>query len=86
MKGEVALIDALWANRENLKSSKYHNAVISYIDKLDKGELRIAVKDDTGKWQVNETAKKAVILYFLIAKMTKTEIPPFEFHDKIPLR
>ncbi|MEZ4985310.1 MAG: DapH/DapD/GlmU-related protein [Saprospiraceae bacterium] len=35
---------------------------------------------------VNDWVKKAVILYFPIAKMETIEVGPFEFHDKIPLK
>lgn len=79
------LINEFWNDR-TLKNSDRHRAVVEdYIARLDKGEIRVAEKRGD-KWQVNEVAKKAVILYFQIAKMTKTEIPPFEFHDKIPLK
>ena len=79
------LINEFWNDRTLKDSYRYRQAVEDYIIRLDKGEIRVAEKKDD-KWQVNETVKKAVILYFLIAEMTKTEIPPFEFHDKIPLK
>lgn len=47
--------------------------------------LRVARKEETG-WKVNDWVKKAVILYFPIRKMETIEVPPFEFHDKIPLK
>ena len=55
------------------------------IEKLDKGEFRVAEPTDNG-WRVNEWIKKAVILYFPITKMETVEVGPFEFHDKIPLK
>jgi 2,3,4,5-tetrahydropyridine-2-carboxylate N-succinyltransferase len=55
------------------------------IDKLDKGELRVA-EPLNGGWQVNEWIKKAVIMYFPIQKMETIEVGPFEFHDKIALK
>ncbi len=79
------LIEEFWDDRTLQTSERHKQAVEQYIALLDKGEIRVAEKKDD-KWQVNETVKKAVILYFLIAEMTKTEIPPFEFHDKIPLK
>ena len=61
------------------------HAIYSVIDKLDKGELRVAEPSNTG-WIVNEWVKKAVILYFPVQKMKTIEIGPLEFHDKIPLK
>ncbi|HYW95209.1 MAG TPA: 2,3,4,5-tetrahydropyridine-2,6-dicarboxylate N-succinyltransferase, partial [Bacteroidales bacterium] len=52
---------------------------------LDKGNIRVAEKT-AGGWVVNQWIKKAVIMYFPISKMETIDIPPFEFHDKIPLK
>ncbi len=49
------------------------------------GILRVAQKEPDG-WKVNDWIKKAVILYFPIRKMETIVTPPFEFHDKIPLK
>ena len=49
------------------------------------GKLRVAQPTENG-WQVNEWVKKAVVLYFPIQQMETIEVPPFEFHDKIPLK
>jgi 2,3,4,5-tetrahydropyridine-2,6-dicarboxylate N-succinyltransferase len=57
----------------------------SVIDALDRGEERVAVPSQVG-WQVNNWAKKAVVLYFLIRKMEVQEAGPLTFHDKIPLK
>ncbi len=79
------LINEFWENRNLKTNTQYRDAVKKYIALLDAGKIRVAEKSGN-KWQVNEVVKKAVILYFLIAEMTKTEIPPFEFYDKIPLK
>ena len=55
------------------------------VEQLDRGELRVAYKNGDG-WKVNDWVKKAVILYFPIRQMEVIEVPPFEFHDKIPLK
>lgn len=82
---DSVLIEEFWNNRE-LKTSKLHRkAVENCIAALDSGKIRVAIKNaDT--WEVNEMAKKAVLLYFLIAEMKVSDIPPFEFYDKIPLK
>ena len=59
--------------------------VSGVIDLLDAGELRVAEKVD-GEWIVNQWAKKAILLYFRHTRMETTELGPFEYHDKIPLK
>ena len=74
-------IDALW---EELDPSRA-GAVEEAIAALDRGELRVAEKrgDD---WVVNEWVKKAILLYFRLRKMEPSEVGPFTYHDKIPLK
>lgn len=78
-------IEEVWENRLLLKEPKYLEAVESVIEYLDKGRLRVA-EPNGDKWIVNEWIKKAVVLYFPTRKMETIEVPPFEFHDKIPLK
>ena len=79
------IIEKAWENRALLNDDKIKQTIRKIIDKLDKGEVRIAEKINS-KWIVNEWIKKAVILYFPIQKMKTIEIGPLEFHDKIPLK
>jgi 2,3,4,5-tetrahydropyridine-2-carboxylate N-succinyltransferase len=79
------LINEAWENRELLKNQNVQKSVEEIIELLDKGKLRVAEKVN-GQWKVNQWVKKAVILYFPIRKMEVIESPPFEFHDKIPLK
>ncbi|RLD25167.1 MAG: 2,3,4,5-tetrahydropyridine-2,6-dicarboxylate N-succinyltransferase [Bacteroidetes bacterium] len=78
-------IDAAWDNRDLLHDTDVQHSIFEVIDQLDNGSLRVAEKEDGG-WKVNDWIKKAVILYFPIRKMESIEVPPFEFHDKIPLK
>jgi len=78
-------IETAWEKRELLKNRDVQEAISKVIDQLDRGILRVAEKGDSG-WQVNDWIKKAVILYFPIRQMETIEVPPFEFHDKIPLK
>jgi len=82
---EQQLIEQAWDNRELLKNEDVRTAIRNTIEKLDKGQIRIAEPKD-GQWIVNEWIKKAVILYFPICEMQTIELPPFEFHDKIALK
>jgi 2,3,4,5-tetrahydropyridine-2-carboxylate N-succinyltransferase len=55
------------------------------IAALDRGELRVAEKQD-GDWVVNEDAKRAILEYFKLRKVEPQELGPFEYTDKIPLK
>ena len=87
-------IEKAWDCRDLLGEKIYAAAVEDVIAALDKGDLRVAeplaatdTDSDTEKpWQVNQWVKKAVLLYFSLAKMQVLETGPFEFYDKIPLK
>jgi 2,3,4,5-tetrahydropyridine-2-carboxylate N-succinyltransferase len=55
------------------------------IAALDRGETRVAEPVD-GDWRVNEEAQRAIGEYFRLRKLEPTELGPFEYHDKIPLK
>ena len=79
------IIENAWDNRNLIHEADTQTAIRSVIEKLDKGEFRVA-EPVAGGWQVNEWIKKAVILYFPIQQMETIEVGPFEFHDKIRLK
>lgn len=79
------IIEKAWTDRELLKSEEIKAAIRQVVEKLDKGQLRVAEQHPDG-WKVNEWIKKAVILYFPIQHMETIEVGPFEFHDKIALK
>ena len=79
------IIEAAWDDRGLLGEKSVQEAIHEVVDQLDRGVLRVAQKESEG-WKVNDWVKKAVILYFPIRKMETIEAPPFEFHDKIPLK
>ncbi|MFM8742529.1 MAG: 2,3,4,5-tetrahydropyridine-2,6-dicarboxylate N-succinyltransferase [Cytophagales bacterium] len=78
------LIEKAWENREILKEGSVQDAIRQVVEKLDKGEIRVA-QPQGENWVVNEWVKKAVILYFPIQQMQNLEVGPFEFYDKIAL-
>jgi 2,3,4,5-tetrahydropyridine-2-carboxylate N-succinyltransferase len=78
-------IEKAWEDRSLLRQQETVEAIRSVVEKLDKGELRVAQPTEGG-WLVNEWIKKAVIMYFPIQQMETIEIGPFEFHDKIALK
>lgn len=85
MMEQRKIIETAWENRELLKDAGVQSAIGEVIEMLDNGKLRVAEKVGS-EWKVNNWVKKAVILYFPIRKMETIEVPPFEFHDKIPLK
>lgn len=79
------IIEKAWENRDLLKEIEVQSTIRDVIEKLDKGEIRVAEPAGT-EWQVNEWVKKAVILYFPIQKMETIEVGPFEYYDKMQLK
>ncbi len=79
-------IEQAWEDRSLLKEKKTRDAVAEVMELLDKGIIRVAEPTDDGEWKVNDWVKKGVVLYFPLQKMETIEVPPFEFHDKIPLK
>lgn len=85
MEKEINIINLAWENRVLLNETATQNTIRSIIEKLDKGELRVASPTNEG-WIVNDWVKKAVILYFPIQQMETIEVGIFEFHDKMKLK
>ena len=82
-------ITALWEARDDLASvmpeAEARHAVHQAIELLDSGEARVAeVVGDVVV--VHQWLKYAVLLLFRLARMDVTEVGPFEYHDKIPLK
>ena len=65
-------IEAAWSERDTISSSttgKARDAIEETLEALDKGKLRVAQKTKDNIWQVNQWAKKAVLLGFRIKDM-----------------
>ncbi len=82
---EKEIVENAWEKRELLESKEVTGTIEAIIDKLDRGEIRVAEPSENG-WKVNDWVKKAVILYFPIRKMEISEAGPLEFHDKMSLK
>jgi 2,3,4,5-tetrahydropyridine-2-carboxylate N-succinyltransferase len=81
----IQTVENAWQDRSLLSQTDVQAAIRGMISALDVGEIRIAIPTNGG-WEVNEWAKKAVLLYFLIQKMETIEIGKLSFYDKIPLK
>ncbi|MFL2793955.1 MAG: 2,3,4,5-tetrahydropyridine-2,6-dicarboxylate N-succinyltransferase [Paracoccaceae bacterium] len=65
-------IEAAWSIRDTISPSttgKVRDAIEETLEALDKGKLRVAEKTNDNVWQVNQWAKKAVLLGFRIKDM-----------------
>ncbi|MBM3693733.1 MAG: 2,3,4,5-tetrahydropyridine-2,6-dicarboxylate N-succinyltransferase [Actinobacteria bacterium] len=82
-------ITALWESRDDLAAvmpeAEARATVHAAIALLDSGEGRVAEVVD-GEVVVHEWLKYAVLLLFRLSAMETTELGPFEYVDKIPLK
>ncbi len=83
-----ARIGELWGRRSILATddAEARQVVHEAIDLLDTGEVRVAEMAPNGDVVVHEWLKQAILLLFKLSEMETTELAPFEFADKIPLK
>jgi 2,3,4,5-tetrahydropyridine-2-carboxylate N-succinyltransferase len=73
------VIEAAWAARDTITpdtGGKTRAAIEDTLDALDRGVLRVAVRQPDGDWLVNQWAKKAVLLGFRIKEMERQDGGP----------
>lgn len=75
---------AFGAPDDSWRAPEVRTAVDETIALLDRGELRVATREDDGEWTVHSWVKEAILLYFRLAEMRTFEVGPFEYFDKIP--
>lgn len=84
----AATITALWESRDDLPSAGVADpvgAVHAAVDLLDRGEVRVAELAG-GRVVVHQWLKQAILLLFQLSEMAVSELGPFEYRDKIPLK
>lgn len=81
-------VTALWERRDALspRDLAAREVIESVVEQLDRGELRTAEVDEAGEIVVHEWVKQAILLLFRVREMDVTEVGPFEFVDKLPLK
>ncbi len=84
-EGYAERIEELFANPADPRDADATRTVNEVIGLLDRGELRVAERAGD-EWVVNQWVKKAILLLFRHSGMEITELGPFEYHDKIPLK
>jgi 2,3,4,5-tetrahydropyridine-2-carboxylate N-succinyltransferase len=79
-------IDRLWERRAELDDSdpRVQASVLSVIDLLDRGRVRVAEIDRAGEVRVHEWLKRAIVLLFRVCPMERTESGPMLFADRLP--
>ncbi len=82
-------IEALWSRAAELgpADSDALAIVTEAVDLLDSGEARVAEVDPTtDEVVVHQWLKQAILLLFRLRSMETTELGPFEYADKLPLK
>jgi 2,3,4,5-tetrahydropyridine-2-carboxylate N-succinyltransferase len=81
-------IDELWERRASLSPEDGDPVAVvgEAIELLDRGERRVAEVGGSGAVVVHEWLKRAILLQFRLTRLETTELGPFEFHDKLPLK
>jgi 2,3,4,5-tetrahydropyridine-2,6-dicarboxylate N-succinyltransferase len=72
-------IEAAWDARDTITpatTGETRDAIEDTLNALDSGKLRVAEKQDSGDWHVNQWAKKAVLLGFRIKDMEQQDGGP----------
>lgn len=83
------IINQAWEDRADITletTGDIRDSVNEALDRLDRGTLRVAEKQD-GEWIVNQWAKKAVLLSFRLNDMEIIEGGPGQntnWYDKVP--
>ena len=84
------LIRSAWQQRDTLTpqqmADEIRPAVERVLDRLERGELRVAEPDRDGGWHVHEWLKMAVLLYFRSGSSTLMDGGAMAAFDKVPLR
>lgn len=82
-------INALWERRDHIgPDDKAEGDIVRQaISLLDSGEARVAeLSTDGGEVVVHEWLKRAILLFFKVTAIEVTELGPFEYADRLPLK
>ncbi len=79
-------IDELWERREELgdRDTYARASVLSVIELLDRGRLRVAELGPDGEVTVHEWLKRAIVMLFRVCPLEHTEAGPMLFADRLP--
>jgi 2,3,4,5-tetrahydropyridine-2-carboxylate N-succinyltransferase len=79
-------IEWLWKQREELddRNPSVQATVLSAIELLDRGRVRVAELDRDGEVIVHEWLKRAIVMLFRVCPLERTEAGPMLFADRLP--
>jgi 2,3,4,5-tetrahydropyridine-2-carboxylate N-succinyltransferase len=79
-------IDELWERREQLgdDDEQVRATVLSVIELLDRGRLRVAEIGSDGEVTVHEWLKRAIVMMFRICPLEYSQAGPMLFADRLP--
>lgn len=79
-------IEWLWEQREQLddRNPSIQATVLSAIELLDRGRVRVAELDRDGEVIVHEWLKRAIVMLFRVCPLERTEAGPMLFADRLP--
>ncbi len=84
------VIEDAWDTRDAWRSADTADAFPRGIEKaitlLDEGGVRVAERDNNGRWVTNEWLKKAVLLYFKLNDNKVINGGVSNYYDKVPLK
>src|SRR5689334_9283448 len=98
MSDLAATIDAAWEDRASLSAATkgaVRNAVEEALSALDSGKQRVAEREASGQWTVNQWLKKAVLLSFRLNPNrlmgqgpvgASGKVEPGPYWDKVPTK
>jgi 2,3,4,5-tetrahydropyridine-2-carboxylate N-succinyltransferase len=90
-----SIIEQCWEERAEITPANIspvrRDAILTVINKLDAGEIRVAYRqpghaDAVQGWVVNTWIKKAILLYFRIRESEKIKLGDARGFDKVPLK
>ena len=89
LSGLEATIEKAFDERDQISTStrgEIRDAIEAALDLLDRGEVRVAQKQASGAWHVNQWLKKAVLLSFRLNPMEVIKGGPGDavWWDKVP--
>ena len=77
-------IESAFADRSLLADPDTKSAVFETLRLLDTGVVRVATQDAPGKWTTHAWIKQAVLLYFGLVPMQKTQAGPLRVPRQDP--
>jgi len=82
------VLDELWEHRADLGpgDESARTSVTAAIDALDRGDARVAAVQPHGAVEVDERAKRAILLAFRLLPMIESASGDFYYHDRVPLK